>query len=1556
MNHILFTGSTFLILTTTAFSTDSVSAVPPAQASEQEAPKQALLLENSSRSGNTVYFRFSDAVTKEDFDKSLSVEPALKVETTQQYSSGFSVHADFEPGETYAIRIAPSLAGTKTKSLGQEAVFTFIAPNRSTEINFLTNGSLFPLSAPDFSLPVQACNSEKIVVTVRQAYADSVIPFLFTSGTRNYSQEIFSGEARPKMRPNQRERYAIDLEKIGIPRKPGVYEIEAEAKHGNMYYTPWSSRIVVVTDLAIQAVRNGDELAVAVKTISENTAVPAKISVYSSKNRLIAKAQCDAEGFAEIAIPPLSDSEDSACSILAEYGEDKSVLRLDDLSTQRQKYGFEKHGAKAHVFPERGICRPGEEISLFANLRNGEDKRAQGNVPAEFHIKDPSGNSLTRIPVVGDEFGFYKTSVKIPDFAATGTYHADLRIPGQEESTFGSTRFSVGEYVPDTLAVSLKTQKDGIGIRARGNAAYYFGMPLDGGKIQVSLSLSHTRFVAKDENLKDFLFGLPGKEFADGISKSDKNLVSDAQGNFETFFELPSSVSYAAPILANVTASAASSAGGRNVSAGDSTEIHTEKFYLGTREKSVGEKERVFEIRTVAPDSSNISLAGTRLKATLTRSEWNYVVRETNGRTSYNWQEEHVPVGEFEFDASAETIRVPVPNGGNYTLTIALADGEKNILHKREFWHYYGETGSRSRNTAQLSFRLDNKKYLPGETAKIAFDSPFSGKAVLLIGESRIETMQTLDVRVGENVFEIPIPAGTNSGSRFFSVTASGKTEAGSPDLIQRTFGVGVIPVDQDARKIFVKTDLPGIIRPGEKAKIRVSLSDATGKPVAGKIQLWAVDRGVLALSGFKTPNPFSYFFGTYDCPYEFGDNYTNFYPLLSLDKRLFGGGAGTNRSKFLDTTDQSEKSAVVVLETLNVPASGEATAEITPPDFDGGMRLMAFALNEEKVGSGEIDFIVREPVAIQLTAPRAIAPGDEFELVAEIFNTDLPKQNFSWELIYDGKQVAAGGGISLNRNEKYALRKRLTAESDCATQTAELLVRDESGNLCSREDVCVSVRSPFPQRDNVVISELAPGSEAHFENANPAGEVSLGSPALTIAGALQWLENYPYGCLEQVSAATFPLLAASSLAEKGAIPAAFAESAATKIRGGLAQIATMRCYDGAYAMWPNGRTVWEAGSLFAWHLELEADASGFPLSEKRQNEIRKNLMRFADSAKKPIAQRAYAIYLLALAGEPRAAAFAKLFLFGKKGDDFSRFLVAAALVESGYAAEGMKNLLPLLEKDFWSEEKSHWDSCLDSPIRRAGFALHVLSKIAPDAPANKMIAHYLCKKIRDDGHWGSTQKNAWASFGLAAYFGKSAAGAERGILKIDGVETELKGSMRIPGGKRVSLKNIGERPILCFVRSREKAKSFEPIANGFEISRSYLDATGTSVTSCKTGDLLTVKIRVRAKENVPSSVICDLLPGGLEIEDETLLTRVRSNNSIPTQAAGFFELMRERRFDRFLAFGTFYPGDNWHELTYRVRATARGKFVIPPIQIESMYEGEKRATWMPENTIFEVR
>lgn len=1556
MNYTFFTSATFLMLALAPFTlfADNASATSavPAQAA-QEAPKEKLVLQRADCRVDRVFFHFSHTITKEAFDKSISITPEIRFETRREYGSCFSVRADFKPGETYAVRIAGSLAGIKTLPLGQDETVAFIVPDRSPELDFLSDGKFFPLAAPDFSLPIQARNTGKIKVTTRQAYADCVASFFAHLYDNDFSKEIFRGEANPEARRNQYNRYAVELEKIGIPRKPGIYSVEIDGEKARTYwYHSRRTRTVIVTDLAIQATQNGEELAVAVKNISGNTGVPeAEIELYSYKKRLIATARCDDDGFAKLTIPELDDAEDSPGFILAKKGDDRSLLKLNDLSASRQSRGFEKPGAKAYVFPERGICRPGEEIHLFASLR-GENKCADGNVPAEFHVIAPGGDSLVRIPVVGDAFGFYKTSVKIPEFAATGTYRASLRIPGQEETAFGSTRFSVGEFVPDSLDVSVTTKLESDRIVARGNAAYYFGLPLDGGKVNFTLNLRNKRFAPKGDEFKEFSFGfLPTANF----SPMGETGKTDAKGNFETSFNLPAFEAYPAPIVASVVASASSNAGGRSISASDSTEIHPVKFYLGTREKSAGKSERVFDICTLAPDASRYSLSGMKLKATLTRKEWNYVVRENNGKASAHWQEEDVPAGEFEFDGGAENITVPVPACGNYTLTIACANGTQSVLHEREFWHYYGETGTRSRNPAQLSFRLDREKYLPGETAKISFDSSFAGNAVLLAGAGKIETMQHVAIRVGENTLEIPIPEGTLSGSRFFSVTASGKTAAGSPELVQRTFGVGVLPVNQNARKIFVKTEVPEITRPGEKARVRVSLSDASGKPVAGKVQLWAVDCGVLSLTGFKTPDAFSYFFGTYACPYAFGDNYDAFYPLLALDPKLFGGGAGgANLRKFLDSSDQSKKSAVVVLDTLDVPESGEVSAEFMPPDFDGGMRLMAFALNEEKTGKGASDFIVREPVSAQMTAPRAVAPGDSFEIIAEIFNTDLPEQNFFWELSFDGKKISAFA--HLKKGEKFVVRENLAAGNNCVAQKAELRVLDNDGNLCSQESVSISVRTPFPRRDVVTISEIAPGEEAHFDNADPFGEVALGSPAIAVSGALDWLEDYPYGCLEQVSAATFPFLSAKILARRGTVPAEFADSAATKIRSGLAQISTMRRYDGSYSMWANGREAWEAGTLFAFHLELEADADGFPITEEHREKMRRFLMKIADSKKEHFAQRAYATYLLALSGERRAASFAKLLLYENEGDAFSRFLAGAALIESGYASEGMKTVLPLLETNFWSEGTSRWANCLDSKIRRAGFTLHVLSKIAPDAPANKKIALYLQNEIRNDGHWGSTQKNAWATYGLASYIGSHEAGIERAQIKIGEEAAELKGAMQIPGGKSVSVKNVGELPICSFVRSREKPKAFKPVSDGFEITRKYLDASGKPVTSCQTGDLLTVKIRVRAKEYFESTVICDLLPGGLEIEDETLMTRVRTADSTQNNDGGFHELVRERRFDRFLAFGRFYETDEWTELTYRVRATARGKFAIPPVQVESMYDGEKRAAWAPQVSVFEVK
>ena len=360
MNNILFTASFLLTLAIapfTAFASEDATGVQadsPADTAEKP-PKKPLRVIACNHSDREISVTFSDTITTEDLQKSISVEPPIEFSVRQNWERTFTVSADFEPGETYAVCIAPTLCGVNSLPLGKRESVVFTAKDYPKELNFLSNGRFFPLGAKDFSLPISLRNLEKLKIKVRQAYEDSAADFFFCSYNSDYSKLIFSQEVLPKARRNQRKQYAVELEKIGIPRKCGIYSIELAPPvrpYGYYDYFWNRERLVVVTDLAIQATRNGEELVVAVKNISGNAAVPAaKISIFSRKKHLVLSADCDENGFAKIKLPPLEDKEDAHSMILAEAGDDKTFLLLRDLDTRRQQRGFEKRGAKAYVFP-----------------------------------------------------------------------------------------------------------------------------------------------------------------------------------------------------------------------------------------------------------------------------------------------------------------------------------------------------------------------------------------------------------------------------------------------------------------------------------------------------------------------------------------------------------------------------------------------------------------------------------------------------------------------------------------------------------------------------------------------------------------------------------------------------------------------------------------------------------------------------------------------------------------------------------------------------------------------------------------------------------------------------------------------------------------------------------------------------------------------------------------------------------------------------------------------------------------------------------------------------
>jgi uncharacterized protein YfaS (alpha-2-macroglobulin family) len=153
----------------------------------------------------------------------------------------------------------------------------------------------------------------------------------------------------------------------------------------------------------------------------------------------------------------------------------------------------------------------------------------------------------------------------------------------------------------------------------------------------------------------------------------------------------------------------------------------------------------------------------------------------------------------------------------------------------------------------------------------------------------------------------------------------------------------------------------------------------------------------------------------------------------------------------------------------------------------------------------------------------------------------------------------------------------------------------------------------------------------------------------------------------------------------------------------------------------------------------------------------------------------------------------------------------------------------------------------------------------------------------------------------------------------------------------------------------------------GLEVTREYLDASGKAITSLQLGQEVTVRLRLRAlddKASYTELAITDLLPGGFEAVlqpppataeatgdsssdeeceegcgDEGEAEGDTSSSMPPLALPGatlqaYHEEVREDRI-------VFYASASKDitELSYKVRANNVGKFVVPPIQAEHMYD-----------------
>ncbi len=1593
-----------------ASAASSVNATRPASAAQQS----SAITFRSARYDKyndelDISFSYGTSLPSKLAKDALEFTPAVPNLSFYAYSSTITVSGGFKPGVTYRVRVKKGLMDRSGKAtLENDAVFDVTIPELTERFSFLTNGSVFPITSRKIEFPYSARNLKKFTVKIYRGFENNLA---FASGNDNVYAMDFVGEKTVTLSDprNEMVNHMLDVSDVingmlerseGPIFRPGRYVMEVEydrkSDWGDYDYRETERRTFTLTDFAMVAASVADPeggMAVFVRRISDGKPVAdAEIELRTDKNQLLEAAKTDSTGKALFKI--------SSSQLRSKHKGDlySASIRKDNefawFPVDLNNIEADFNPRRAFVFTERGIVRPGESFLAAAFIRqkellsadpsrpagrmNGPVRGRPDGTPETITLISPDGKKILTEKVPLDEMGFLSQMIRVPDTAVSGVY--TVRI-GPDFRQDGETTIRVGAYVPDRIKTKLEHAPMPAGpaavkepLKAVLSADYYFGTPVPSasGRIFYDCTPSGKR----PDHWKDWEVGDASR------FNFDEYETTAAVENGKTNLSLPSfgsrGVSFD-PVRVVLQASV-QEPGGRAVTGSDNFTIYPSDWFIGLKQKDGAGRECVVDMALLATEQGKPATLndGRDITFTVYKRAWDYVLVQDGGGYRRRWQETVSEVG-----GTSKTLTVPQnADLAAYTSQVAfdlpsgcydiVAEYGDNIRTKLNVWHSAGESGRRTGDPSELVFKTDAKKYAPGGTAKLTFTSPVDGEAFVVKAGLRLDSAEAIPVKAGENTVEAKVPAECLNGRYHVSVFVIGKDK----DEFIRASGSAALELDHSAaHKLDVAITVPGIVRPETETDVTVKLASLDGKPQAGQVCLFAVDEGVLALTGFKTPDIFKFFLQSDNAYISMCETYSDLFPNLKIrpDGTIGGGDdVAAAKSALAASLVKMKDAARVVVPVVKVPESGSATVKVKIPDHSGSLRFMAVASADDAVGSGEREIIVRNPVSLTVSAPRVLAPGDEAVISVHAFNHDAKDGALKFELaLPDTLQVMGDrpriDALKAGESKDLSFRVKALDKLGEGTLAATLAVGAESRT----ETTYITVRPAVAPQTVAKFASVAPGKDytldlsSEFVSVESAGLSVSSSPAISVKDALDWLNGYPYGCLEQTVSGAFPFVATPSLVKAGLLDAEVAKTMQPKVASAYARILGMMVGDGAFAMWPDVRKEWPEGTVYASHFVFEAKAAKLVTVDAAvERSITAYLLRLANSAGsyKP-ELRAYAAYVLAAAGNKDFVVPARNVLAGSK-PGFAQFLAAAALIRGGYAGEGAEPLRAALAEPNWLYKTSELVGITDT-ASRAGMVLNILMKCDPKGSKDTAaeLAAFLAGRIRKDGScWGTTQSNAWAAMGLAAFAEHyPPADLSGAVTGVDKTKHELSGKtvdgLKLADGANTVF-NTGSSDFFVKAVVMGIPKNAKPVSGPIVLKREFFDEKGNPVTSLKHGELAFVRITADAPDVVENVVISDLLPAGLEIEDESLATRMDASGRIPKNILlkNRQEFSRtEKRDDRFLVFGTLW-GSGY--AIYTVRAVTPGRFLIPALHAEAMYDPDMNGTFIPPagEDVFEVK
>lgn len=1481
-------------------------------------------------------------------------------------------------------------------------------------ISFSSRGSLLPSNMIE-GLPVQTLNVNQVDVNfyrvkpaflvnfVSQWNGSSGLPYWRAKEILDNVDLVYSGRFELNPKRNQRESQILPIDAINELQEKGVYFAVMNQAGSYDYTNP--ATLFTISNMGLSAHRYQHKMAVFVQSLTGGSVLEnVTLTLLDKDGKTLETQKTNEQGMA------MFEQIKDASLVLADRNGETSLLVLNRSALDLTEFnlsGETYYDKQFFAFGPRDLYRPGETVQVNALLRDADGYPLPVQ-PIKVDVLKPDNQILRSFVWQSDNAGFYQKKVTLPQDSVTGKWALRFHLGDDNDRYY---RFSVEDFLPERMAMEIKTPSttpiqipEEIHFDIKG--WYLYGAPASNNALQGQLYVRAHRELAAlpgfeigniaDENLSRRLMSFETELDKSGLGQVTvpKSELEEITSPFDVILQASLLDAGGRPINRQVTQtvwSVDALPAIRPIM--DKKDVYDYERNKTFKRATVDENSTAsFDIAYINPNGEKLAIPALDVKLIKERQDYYWTWSDDSGWTSQYNSKDIVMARTSVSVSKDQTTKVEFPvEWGAYRLEVSEPN-QTNVTSSR-FWAGYSwqdnTQGSGAVRPDQVKLKLDKPAYRRGDTALVTVEAPTMGAGYLMV-ESNDGPLwsKEISVPVGGAQFEVPISSDWKRHDLYLNAIIVRPGDKTRQATAKRAVGLLHLPIQEAQRQLNFTLDAPERIRPNNTVAVKIkSQLSQNQNPEKVTVLLSAVDSGVLSITDFETPDPYRALLGRKRYAVDQLDVYGQIIEGSGkLGKLKFGGD-----SDDADISRGGKKAPAIVqivaqqLQPVTLDKNGEGVINIAIPDFNGELRLMAQAWTESDFGKAEQKITVAAPLIAELSTPRFLSSGDSTTLTLDLRNLTGENQQITVKSVASGllrlqDQDKVTQTVELKANGRQFITFPVTAlagfgQGELAVTVSGLVLPEQSNAEMTRR-WAISVRPPYPattrnypitldQNASWVLSE--PALAGLVPETLEAKMILSARPPLNIGQYVKELYAYPYGCAEQTTSGLYPSLYTNQeqLALLG-IKTLTDQSRREKIALGIERLLGMQLNEGGFGLWSNTSSESYWLTAYVTDFLLRARTQGYSVNENALNKALTRLQRYIQDPstvrgygdakaqkQSQFAVRAYAAYVLAKQNKVSLSALRQLEQMQQDAiSGLSLVQLGRALQIAGDAEKGAA----LIQKGVNLPRQN--DTYIDdygSQVRDEALILAILEEdnVLANSWDDQLLA--LSKDLNSTRYLSTQERNAIFMAGRHLWMSPEkpwSLSLNGQVVQSDKPKTVALDSQSLAKG--LTLNNQQETKVYGRIDlTGYPINAPTPENHTLSISREFFDMQGnrSNLAHLKSGDLVFVSLHLTSTEFVPDALVVDLLPAGLELENQNLAkTSVNLENSAQALEPLIREMQntaikhQEYRDDRYIAaieVPKTYSYNRGTQLVYLARAVTPGEYLVPPPYVESMYRPE---------------